>query len=55
MTYDAAGNVTSDEGGLGYGYDFENRLVEVFGDIDADGVYDPPGEAMLRVSAALLN
>lgn len=46
--HDAAGNLTGDERGYGYVYDFENRLVAVFDDADADGEQDP-GEPTLAL------
>ena len=44
LEYDHAGNLTSDEAGLGYAYDFEGRLVCVFDDADGDGKQDHPAE-----------
>ncbi|MCG3138842.1 MAG: hypothetical protein HJJLKODD_02711 [Phycisphaerae bacterium] len=40
VDYDLAGNLTGDERGFGYGYDFENRLVKIFDDDNGDGVQD---------------
>jgi len=41
LLHDAAGNLSSDDRGVGYRYDFENRLTAVFDDADADGLLDP--------------
>lgn len=41
LRHDAAGNLASDDRGVGYVHDFENRLAAVFDDVDADGVLDP--------------
>ncbi len=40
LLYDAAGNLTLDETGTGYAYDFENKVVTVFDDADSDGTLD---------------
>ena len=48
VLHDAAGNLTHDDQGFGYSYDFENRLVRVFTDTDSDGEYDPGEEIFAR-------
>jgi RHS repeat-associated protein len=46
ILYDSAGNLVLDEEGLGYDYDFENRLVEIFLDTNSNGTRDS-GETIL--------
>jgi RHS repeat-associated protein len=40
LLHDAAGDLTLDELGYGYSYDFDHRLERVFRDEDADGTWD---------------
>jgi len=47
VDYDPAGNLIGDERGLGYAYDFENRLTKVFADANGDGAQAPSGEPTL--------
>jgi RHS repeat-associated protein len=44
--HDAKGNLVRNELGYGFSYDFENRLTQVFDDLDADGEYDPGSETL---------
>ena len=44
--HDANGNLTTNDRGFGFAYDYENRLTTVYEDLDADGALDP-GEPIL--------
>ncbi len=44
-TYDAAGNLAVDENGLLHAYAFENRLIGVYNDVDANGQLDTQVDA----------
>ena len=51
VNYDDAGNLIRDHRGYGYIYDYENRLVQIYKDLNANGVYDEEADVNLAVYA----
>ncbi|HQG06824.1 MAG TPA: RHS repeat-associated core domain-containing protein [Anaerohalosphaeraceae bacterium] len=49
VNYDDAGNLIRDHRGYGYIYDYENRLVQIYKDLNANGVYDEGSDVNLAV------
>ena len=54
LTYDAAGNVTTDKNGYEYEYDYENRIVKIVKDSNdiAEYAYDALGRRIKGLESA---
>jgi len=55
VAYDDAGNLTTDRNGYSYDYDYENRIVSIYFDINRNGIFETGDTRIVKYTYDALN